>query len=162
MLLYAKALLDAALTLTSTEPSFVQMLQYCVGGEDFHPGTRRGDRRRDGRMTSRHDEPVRRPRRPVPAAVAPEYHRQRSWWKANWMTFVLVAVTIVTNLWNGTNWLHARESEQAVTKADIQRLEAALRDIPNTYVRQDVFTQVLVQIRDRLQSLDNKKDAGNR
>lgn len=94
-------------------------------------------------------------RQPLP----PGFQRQRSWWRANWMTFVLVAVTIVTNLWNGTNWLHARESTEAVTKADIQRLESAIREIPNTYVRQDVFTQVLVQIRDRLASLDDKKNA---
>lgn len=37
MLLYGKALLDAALTLSSTEPSFVQMLQYCVAVKIFPP-----------------------------------------------------------------------------------------------------------------------------
>lgn len=31
MLLYGKALLDAAFTMTPTEPSFLQMLAYCVG-----------------------------------------------------------------------------------------------------------------------------------
>lgn len=35
MLLFGKALLDAALTLSSTEPSFVQMLTYCVGVKIF-------------------------------------------------------------------------------------------------------------------------------
>lgn len=37
VLLYGKALLDAALTMTATEPSFLQMLQYCVGKGIFSP-----------------------------------------------------------------------------------------------------------------------------
>lgn len=86
--------------------------------------------------------------------------RLRGWWRNNWMAFVMCLAVVISQIWNGTDWLHARESNEAVTKADIQRLEAALREIPNTYVRQDVFTQVLVQIRDRLANLDAKKESG--
>lgn len=80
----------------------------------------------------------------------------RSWWKHNWMGFILFLVVILSQIWNGTNWLHARESDSAVTRADLLRLEAEIQAVPNTYVRQDVFTQVLININQHLSSIDSK------
>jgi hypothetical protein len=80
----------------------------------------------------------------------------RSWWKNNWMAFIMFLAVILTQIWNGTNWLHARESDQVVTRAELLRLEQEIQAVPNTYVRQDVFTQVLININQHLSSIDSK------
>lgn len=81
---------------------------------------------------------------------------RRSWLRENWMAFTMFVLFVVGQLWTSTDWLHARETNEVVTKAEVRRLEEELRAVPNLYVRQDVFTQVLININQRLASIDNK------
>lgn len=90
---------------------------------------------------------------PEPAG---DRRRKRSWFRDNWMALVMFACWALTQLWNGTDWLHAREHDETATKADVERLRQELQQVPATYVRQDVFTQVLININQRLASIDNK------
>lgn len=82
--------------------------------------------------------------------------RKRSWLSANWMALAMFICWVFVQIWSGTDWLHDRVSGESVTKADIERLRQELQQVPGTYVRQDVFTQVLININQRLTSIDNK------
>ncbi len=31
------------------------------------------------------------------------------WWKKNWMAFFMFLVVVLSQVWNGTNWLHERK-----------------------------------------------------
>lgn len=82
------------------------------------------------------------------------YPPHRSWWRNNWIAFAMFASVLLTNIWNGTDWLHARASEELVTRADIARIEQQLNAIQANYVRQDVFTEVLLDIRAQLARIE--------
>lgn len=84
--------------------------------------------------------------------------RQGSWWRDNWMALAMFVCWALTQLWIGTDWLHARASNETASKAEIEQLRHELQQLPATYVRQDVFAQVLIAINQRLASIDNKLD----
>lgn len=87
---------------------------------------------------------------------------RRSWMRDNWMALVMLVAWIVAQIFSGAGWVHARETTEGATKADVDRLRNELQQLPATYVRQDVFTQVLMRIEARLTSLDNKTPADRR
>lgn len=78
------------------------------------------------------------------------------WLRANWIGLGMFAIVLYGQLWNGSGWLHARENSEQVTQQQLEELRKQIEKVDNTYVRQDVFTQVLVNINQRLASIDNK------
>lgn len=91
-----------------------------------------------------------------PGGLHGDRRRGASWWSQNWIAVSMFACTIFSQIWLGTDWLHARQTNEVVTAKDIEALRRELQAVPNLYVRQDVFTQVLVNINQRLASIDNK------
>lgn len=91
-----------------------------------------------------------------PGGASGDRRKKRSWIGENWMALAMFVCWALTQLWSGTDWLHTRQSNELATKADVERLRQELQAVPSTYVRQDVFTQVLININQRLASIDNK------
>lgn len=92
----------------------------------------------------------------VEPSVLGDRRHSRSWLRDNWMAVALFIGWALTQVWSSTDWLHQRVQIETVTKADVERLRQDLQQVPSTYVRQDVFTQVLIRINERLTSIDNK------
>jgi hypothetical protein len=84
-------------------------------------------------------------------AKAPFRRRLREW--APELMFI---AWMVSQLLAGTGWLHAREATEVDTAKELAMLREELRRVPETYVRRDVFQEVLVRINERLVSIDNK------
>lgn len=85
-----------------------------------------------------------------------ERRARGSWWRENWIAVVMFACFLFSQVWSGTDWLHARQTNEGATKEQLEALRHELQAVPNTYVRQDVFTQVLMRIEQRLNSIDDK------
>lgn len=90
-----------------------------------------------------------------PSGLGDRRH-SRSWLRDNWMAVAMFVGWVLTQMWTSTDWLHQRVQAETATKADLERLRQDLQQVPSTYVRQDVFTQVLIRINERLTSIDNK------
>lgn len=88
--------------------------------------------------------------------AAGDRRHSQSWFRQNWMALAMFICWAFMQMWSGTDWLHERVHAETATKADVDRLRQELQSIPVTYVRQDVFTQVLININQRLASIDNK------
>lgn len=95
-----------------------------------------------------------------PDDAAGDRRHPRSWLRENWMPLAMFICWAFTQMWSGTDWLHQRVQSETATKADVERLRQELQSVqatvPATYVRQDVFTQVLININQRLTSIDGK------
>lgn len=83
------------------------------------------------------------------------------WLRDNWMPLVMFAVWALAQVWTSSDWLHTRESNEVATKREVEALRQQLENVPVTYVRRDVFNEVLVRINEHLASIDNKL-AGDR
>lgn len=78
------------------------------------------------------------------------------WLREHWMPLVMFAAWAFAQLWTGSDWFHTRESNEVATKRDVEVLRQQLEALPATYVRRDVFQEVLVRINEHLASIDNK------
>jgi hypothetical protein len=91
----------------------------------------------------------------------PEPERRRVRTKAerlreHWMAILMAASWGLGQVWTSTDWLHARETNERATMRDVEDVRRENREIARTYVRQDVFDQVLKRIEEHLASMDNK------
>lgn len=78
------------------------------------------------------------------------------WLRDNWIACVMFTVWAFVQIWTGSDWFHTRETTEVATKRDLETLRQQLENVPSTYVRRDVFNEVLVRINEHLASIDNK------
>lgn len=90
-----------------------------------------------------------------PGGESGDRRHSPSWWRQNWMAVAMFVCWAFMQIWSGTDWLHARENNEGATAREVADLRRELQAMPNTYVRQDVFTQVLININTRLSSIDD-------
>lgn len=81
--------------------------------------------------------------------------KTKRWLADNWLGVVTIAGWIVTQLLTGNGWVHAREATEGNLAQQVQSLRNELADARATYVRQDVFVQVIARFEQHLQSIDN-------
>lgn len=80
----------------------------------------------------------------------------------HWVGIAMFVAWLVGQLAQGTDWLHTRETNEKSAREQIDALRLELAQVPVTYVRRDVFGEVLNNINQRLTSIDNKLAADRR
>jgi hypothetical protein len=90
----------------------------------------------------------------------PKTRRERM--AEHWVGIAMFVVWLLGQIVSGTDWLHTRESNESQTAKDLAAVRLELQKVPETYVRRDVFGEVLNNINQRLTSIDNKLAAERR
>lgn len=87
----------------------------------------------------------------------PEGRRPRSWFRDNWMAFVMLVAWGLGQAAAAGGWIGSKQANETNLAAEISKLREDLNNANRTYVRQDVFDAVLRRIDDNLRSLNEQK-----